>query len=141
MNLHEPVPQDQDAMAHALTLMRVASDPDASQKRLEEIAAATAAHDAAREAAEKAFANADEKQKALDVSRDAVKGREVDFHAWVASKESQLQARENNIGHTEQKLRVADSELQRRENELQIKTARHNELIAHLKQHLANIGA
>jgi hypothetical protein len=129
------------AEAKAMALVQLAADPKGCKQRIEELTAATKAHDDARAAAEQAIADAETKQADAESRLRTVAKREAEFLAWQAAEKARLRQADLDAraGETANAQRAA--ELAAREAALRMDAEKHSRLIARMRAHVAEVDA
>jgi hypothetical protein len=125
----------------ALALLAAAGDPEGCRKRIGELTAAQRVHDVARDAAEKAAADAEAKAADADVKLTVLERREREFLQWKTNTEAQLKKADADARAGEEANAVRAAELVEQDRAINFKMQKHAALIAHMRAHLAAVDA
>jgi chromosome segregation ATPase len=90
----------------AMTMIRIAVDPDGTRTRLEELSAATRAHDQAREAAEQATADAERAKADAEAKLAGLEAAKAEFETWRTNAEAELKGRADAAAERDAELDV-----------------------------------
>jgi chromosome segregation ATPase len=124
------------ADARALALVQIAVDPAGTKARLEELTAATRAHDAARETAETDAAEAEAKVTDAEARQAEVVRRESEANAWIEQTKKNLNEREAACRAAEEAVARRERDCKNSAADLATKFAEHRALMARLRLHL-----
>jgi hypothetical protein len=125
------------ADARALALVQVAVDPAGTKARLEELTAATRAHDTAREAAETTTAEAEAKVTDAEARQAEVVRRESAANAWIEQTKKNLNEREAACRSAEETVARRERDCRNSAADVATRLAEHKSLMARLRLHLA----
>jgi hypothetical protein len=129
---------DEIATVRALGLVSAMADPVALKARMEGLVEATAKLAAARDAAERAIADAEPTRAAAARASAELDERTTDFQTWTNSQEARFRKREADVRNLEELLAKREGELVEREADLAKRITAHDDAVAQLKQRLAS---
>jgi hypothetical protein len=135
MNLDLP---EQAASAAALmALVRTASDPEATQNRLEALVAATRESDMIHARAEKAIAAADVAKRGAEAALADLAKQVSEFQAWSTGTEKNLKAREAAVRTAEEAVAGRERDCANQVADIAQRITEHTHLMRRLQAHLA----
>jgi predicted nuclease with TOPRIM domain len=112
---------DPETVGHALALIRLASDPQACQARLDQLMAAAVKANETRVAAERAVTAMNNREAEVTAALD-------EREAAIAALEARWQARVADLDDRPRQLRVLYSEIERMDETLRRRVMAHNHL-------------
>lgn len=124
----------------ALAMLSIASDPAGTRKRLDELSAATKAHDAAKAAAEAAEEAAQGWKAKADEALAAMAEKIKQFQDWSEGTERQLKQRQASVESAEAALVTREQNLKNKEADLAERLTEHENVLERLRLHLGKAG-
>jgi hypothetical protein len=130
------LPEQAASAAALVQLVRLASDPDATQLRLEQLVSATRESDMIRVRAEKAVADADVAKRGAEAALSDLATRTSEFQAWSTGTEKTLKQRAASVQAAEEDVARRERDCANQAVDLQEKIQEHANLMRRLAQHL-----
>jgi hypothetical protein len=129
------------AEAKAMALVQLAADPEGCRKRITELVDTTKKQDEARAALDQAVEAAKAEQAAAAARLTEVAKCETEFLAWQTAEKARLKQADADARAGEEANAGRAAELAEHAAAIEAKVAAHDAVVAHMRQHLAQLDA